>query len=98
VNAMNASSPAEAAAVASETGDLAKNVAGAASAAHSPLKRLGEAAAAAKVGAQVIPAAWRLLRRRPWSAGLGLLALVAGACLLVPRLRSTRRVRVLRLP
>lgn len=95
---MNASNPAEAAAVASDTGAFAKNVAGAASATHSPVTRLGEAAAAVKVGARVVPAAWRLVRRRPWSAGLGLLALFAGAYLLVPRLRAAQRERVLRPP
>lgn len=95
---MSSSSPAEDAAVASETGVLAKNVAGAASAAHSPIKRLGEAAAAAQIGARVIPAVWRLLRRSPWSAGLGLVALAAGAYLLVPRLRSNQRLRVPRPP
>jgi len=91
VIAMNSSSPAEAAAVASDTGALAKNVAGAASASHSPLARLGEAAAAAKVGARIVPALWRLVRRRPWSAGLGLLAVIAGVYLIAPRLRSIQR-------
>lgn len=95
---MKASSPAEAAAVASDTGALAKNLAGAASASHSPVTRFWEAAAAAKIGTKIVPAAWRLIRRRPWSAGLGVVALIAGVYLLAPRLRPTQRGRVLRPP
>lgn len=88
---MNESSSTDSAAVASETGALAKNLGGAASSSHSVVGRLGEAVAAAKIGSKVLPAAWRTAKRQPLIASLATLLLVGAAFMLLPRIRPAQR-------
>jgi hypothetical protein len=81
-------SPAKSAKTASGNGGLAEHVAGAASASHSTLGRLGEAAVAVELGSRMIPAVWRFAKRRPMGASLLLLGLFGVAYLILPRVRS----------
>jgi hypothetical protein len=53
---------------ASDTGNLVRNVAGAAAPSKSSLSRIVDTVAAAKVGAKLLPGAWRMFKRHPWGA------------------------------
>jgi hypothetical protein len=90
---MNAPEHAEPAAVVSDTGAFVKDVAGAVGGSHSTLERVGETAAAVKLGVRIIPAAWQFAKRRPLSASLALVALAAAAYLILPGVRAWRRDR-----
>jgi hypothetical protein len=75
--------------VASDTGAFVQKAAGAAAPSGSMVGRVVDTAAAAKVGARLIPAAWRMIKRYPLGTSLIIIGLVAAASLL-PRGTLTR--------
>ncbi len=83
--------PRDSADMLSDTGALAKHAAGAANDSRSTLERVGETAAAIKLGSRILPAAWRFAQRRPWSASVAILAILGAVYLILPRVRSAQR-------
>jgi len=71
---------------ASEAGAFVEKAAGAAQPSTSTLGRVGAAATAVKLGARLVPAAWRLLKRYPVASALG----AAGLIWAVYLMRATR--------
>lgn len=61
---------------ASDTGSLAEKTVRAADPAHFALGRVADAAAAVKLGAQLLPKCWGLFKRYPVSSAVLVLALV----------------------
>ena len=64
----------EAAEVAAHTSSFVEKVAAAGSPARSTLGRIGKSAAAVKLGARVLPAAWRFIKRHPVGGPVALVA------------------------
>ena len=76
---MNTQDSGEAAEVAAQTGSFAEKVAAARSPARTTLGRIGEGAAAVKLGARLLPAFWRFIRRHPVGGPVALLAVLGVA-------------------
>jgi hypothetical protein len=69
----------EAAEVAAKAGSFVEKVAAAGSPEHGTLGRIGKSAAAVKLGARVIPAFWRFVKRHPVGGSVAIVALVGMA-------------------
>ncbi len=69
----------EAAKVAAHAGSFVEKAAGAGSPERGTLSRIGEGAAAVKVGARLLPALWRFIKRHPVGGSLAVAALVGVA-------------------
>src|SRR3569833_999360 len=69
----------EAAEVAAQAGSFTEKAAAAGSPARGTLSRLGKGAAAVKVGARLLPAFWRFVRRHPVGGSMAIVALVGVA-------------------
>jgi len=80
VSTSHADRPAE---VASDTGNLVENVASAAAPSRSSLGRVIDTAVAVKVGARLLPGAWRLFKRHPWGSALVIVGLASAVRLLL---------------
>ncbi len=65
----------EAADVAAKTGSLVEKVASAGSPERATLGRIGKGAAAVQIGARLVPAAWRFLKRHPMGGSVAIAAL-----------------------
>ncbi len=61
----------------SDTGDLVENVAGGAASSWSNLGRVLNTVAAAKVGIELLPGAWRMFKRHPWGSLLVMVGLAS---------------------
>lgn len=83
-----------AAKVASDSGALLQNMVSATTPSRSMFGRAADTAAAAKVGVQLLPAAWRLFKRRPLTISLIALGFVSAAYLMprAARLREKKLV------
>jgi len=66
----------EAADVAAKTGSFVEKVASAGSPERAALGRIGKGAAAVQIGARLIPAAWRFVKRHPMGGSVAIAALV----------------------
>jgi len=66
----------ETAEVASQAGAFVEKVASAGNPSGGTLGRIGEGAAAVKVGARLIPATWRFVKRHPVGGSLAIVALI----------------------
>lgn len=86
-NAAGADHPAH---TASNTGAFMETAAGAADPSRSILRRLGAAASAVKLGADLLPAGWRLVRRYPVASTLALAGLAVALYLTRPSRTSIR--------
>ena len=80
--------------VAQDSGAFAEKIAGAANPTRSTLGRVTEAAAAVKLGARVLPAAWRLFVRYPVRASVVVFTLASLAYLMRPPAQTGRRGRL----
>lgn len=69
----------EAAEAAAQTGAFVEKVAAAGSPARATLGRIGKGAAAAKLGARVLPALWRFIKRHPVGGPVALVAVLGVA-------------------
>jgi len=89
---MNTPEAGDPAKLASDTGAWPQKGAGAAvNPAKSALSRVGDTAAAVKLGAQLLPAGWRLFKRYPMSSALVVLAVVSTVYSTRPHRTSTYR-------
>jgi hypothetical protein len=66
----------EAADVAAQTGSFVEKVASAGSPERATLGRIGKSAAAVKIGARLLPALWRFIKRHPVGGSVAIAALV----------------------
>jgi hypothetical protein len=79
---MTTQGAAEAADVAAKTGSLVEKVASAGSPGRATLGRIGKGAAAVQLGARLLPAFWRFVRRHPLGGSVAVVALVGVAYLM----------------
>jgi len=79
--------------VAADTGAFVQKMTHAAAPSRSMVGRVVDMAAATKVGARLLPAAWRLAKRHPLGASLVIVGLVSAAFLL-PDGTLTRKKRL----
>ncbi len=79
---MNTQDAAEASHVAAKAGSFVEKVASAGSPEHGTLGRIGKTAAAVQLGARVLPAFWRFIKRHPVGGTVAIAAL-AGVAYLV---------------
>jgi len=79
---MTSQDAAEAAEVTAKTGSFVEKVAAAGSPERATLGRIGKAAAAVQLGARVLPAFWRFVKRHPVGGSVAVAALVGVAYLM----------------
>ena len=76
---------------ASEAGAFVEKAAGAAAPTNSTLGRIGAAASAIKIGARLLPGAWRLMKRYPVASSLTIAGLIWAAYAMRPTTRRFAR-------
>jgi hypothetical protein len=79
---MTTQDAAEAADAAAKAGSFVEKVASAGSPERATLARIGKSAAAVELGARILPAAWRFMKRHPVGGSVALAALVGVAYLM----------------
>ena len=81
---MNTSGVEDGAQVASDAGSMVEKVSNAANPSRSALGRVGATAAAVRMGARLLPAAWRFFKRHPAVGSLLLVTVIGVAYLARP--------------
>lgn len=76
---MTTQDAAETADVAAQAGSFVEKVASAGSPDHGALGRVGKSVAAVRIGARLLPALWRFVKRHPVGGSVALVALVGVA-------------------
>ncbi len=77
---------------ASEAGAFVEKAAGAAAPTNSMLGRVGAAVSAVQIGARLLPAAWRFMKRYPVASSLTIAGLIWAAYTMRPNARSSERL------
>jgi hypothetical protein len=78
---------------ASQAGAFVEKAAGAAAPSNSMLGRVGAAASAIKIGAKLLPGAWRMMKRYPVTSSLAIAGLLwAATYAMGPRARRSLRM------